>query len=152
MALIVGGRVRCLGTPSHLNRRYGFGYNVDLRLDADAPTRESVRKWLDQRLPGRFRFNRVAIAPVNRYLPCLCYQSSLFIHSLLFLPSFLLSFSFLSPFFLSFFALTGVRLVGQSGDRVVFRVVPPGYTPLNQVGVITLVSVNHYVPMLSITQ
>jgi ABC-type multidrug transport system ATPase subunit len=50
IGIMVGGRMRCLGTASHLKERYGYGYQLDVNTGVH-PT-DKVLAFVHERFPG----------------------------------------------------------------------------------------------------
>ena len=44
LAIMVDGRLRCLGTEQHLKKRYGRGYQLEIRL-TEYPLTPAARWW-----------------------------------------------------------------------------------------------------------
>jgi ABC-type multidrug transport system ATPase subunit len=49
VGIMVGGRLRCLGTTQHLKNKYGKGYSVELRTSDAKAT--SLKAWVDNKFP-----------------------------------------------------------------------------------------------------
>jgi ABC-type multidrug transport system ATPase subunit len=58
LGIMVGGRLRCLGSAQHLKRRFGRGHTLELKLAAAAAVTEvkaqaeAAAAWVAARLPG----------------------------------------------------------------------------------------------------
>merc|ERR1712025_1047863 len=48
---MVGGRFMCIGTPQHIKNRYGKGYIVTIRLEADKDKGEAVDSYMKTSFP-----------------------------------------------------------------------------------------------------
>lgn len=49
IGIMVGGRLRCIGTNQHLKTMFGKGYSLDIRCENDA--NEGIKQWIEEIFP-----------------------------------------------------------------------------------------------------
>lgn len=52
LAIMVNGRLKCLGSPQHLKNKFGQGYTLIARVSGDAPDTKSFKEFMEEWFPG----------------------------------------------------------------------------------------------------
>jgi len=74
IGIMVGGRIRCIGTPQHIKHRFGHGYQVDLNLAEDGHNNQMIHHFMTSQFPGakiteeqahRFKYQIYAEKPLG---------------------------------------------------------------------------------------
>ena len=52
LAIMVNGRLKCLGSPQHLKNKFGQGYTLIARVSRDAPDTRPFKEFIHEWFPG----------------------------------------------------------------------------------------------------
>jgi len=52
LGIMVGGKLRCIGTPQHIKHRFGQGYQIDLNLEENQKDIAQVDAFIQSSFPG----------------------------------------------------------------------------------------------------
>ena len=52
LAIMVNGRLKCLGSPQHLKNKFGEGYTLLARISSNAPDTNPLKQFIEGSFPG----------------------------------------------------------------------------------------------------
>ena len=52
LAIMVNGRLKCLGSPQHLKTKFGEGYTLLARVSSDTPDITPLKEFIEGSFPG----------------------------------------------------------------------------------------------------